>query len=105
LEVWERRRRNMLTLEASVASGGVKGALAQRANAIYNRLSGPQQEIARRVLLRLTQPGEGTEDTRRRASMTELLVSSDEASALEAVLGSLTDSRLLSAGRDDATGA
>lgn len=35
LEVWRRRRGRMLTLEAYVASGGVAGALAQRADAIY----------------------------------------------------------------------
>ena len=105
LEVWERRRLHMLTLEAYVASGGVTGALAQRANTIYRSLSTTQQEIARRVLLRLTQPGEGTEDTRRRASTLELLVRSGEAADLEAVIASLTDSRLLSAGRDETTGA
>jgi hypothetical protein len=45
----------------------VHGALSQRAEQIYNALSAEQQQIARRMLLRLTQPGEGTEDTRRRA--------------------------------------
>ena len=88
----------MLTLEAYVASGRVEGALAQRANAIYRSLRRTQQEVARRVLLRLTQPGEGTEDTRRRASMRELLVRAEDEADLEAVVGALTDSRLLSAG-------
>ena len=67
LEVWQRRRGRTLTLEAYAASGGVEGALARRANAIYGAMSPERQAVARRVLLRLTQPGEGTEDTRRRA--------------------------------------
>ncbi len=67
LEVWQRRRGRTLTLEAYAASGGVEGALARRANAIYGGMSPERQAVARRVLLRLTQPGEGTEDTRRRA--------------------------------------
>jgi WD40 repeat protein len=95
----------MMTLEAYVSSGRVEGALAQRANAIYGGLTEAQQEVARRVLLRLTQPGEGTEDTRRRASMRELLVRAEDEDDLEAVVGALADSRLLSVGRDEATGA
>ena len=55
----------MLTLEAYRETGGVQGALAKRADAIFSALTPEQQEIARRALLRLTQPGEGTEDTRR----------------------------------------
>ena len=69
LELWHRRRGRTLTLEAYAASGGVEGALAKRANAVYAGLDADGRRIARRVLLRLTQPGEGTEDTRRRASV------------------------------------
>ena len=65
----------MLTLEAYGASGGVEGSLARRANAVYDGLTPERQAIARRVLLRLTQPGEGTEDTRRRATLRELATS------------------------------
>src|SRR5262249_55542146 len=35
LELWHRRRGRVLTLEAYAASGGVEGALAKRANAVY----------------------------------------------------------------------
>ena len=66
LEVWRRRRDHTLTLEGYAASGGVEGALARRANEVYGAMPAERQAIARRVLLRLTQPGEGTEDTRRR---------------------------------------
>ncbi|MGH3756099.1 MAG: hypothetical protein ACRDRP_26150, partial [Pseudonocardiaceae bacterium] len=93
LEVWQRRRGRTLTLAAYAASGGVQGALAQRANAIYQGFVPDHQGIARRMLLRLIQPGEGTEDTRRRAAMSELLVGSDQETDLEAVAKALADAR------------
>ena len=105
LEVWRHRRGRMLTLEAYVASGGVEGALAQRADSIYQGLAPAQQAIARRVLLRLIQPGEGTEDTRCRATMAELLTRPEDEADLEAVVKDLADARLLTTGCDEPTGA
>jgi hypothetical protein len=99
LELWERRRGRMLTLEAYRESGGVDGAVAKRAEAIYNALDPEQQEIARRILLRLTQPGEGTEDTRRRAAMGELVSRPEESESVERVVRALVKARLLTVGR------
>jgi hypothetical protein len=93
----------MLTLEGYRDAGGVQDALANRAEAIYTALSTDQQQIARRVLLRLTQPGEGTEDTRRRAARSEL-VRAGSPDNLEHVLGALIDARLLTTGRDETGG-
>ncbi len=104
-EVWQRRHGRMLTLEAYVAAGEVEGALAQRANAIYKSLTSAQQQIARRVLLRLIQPGEGTEDTRRRARMDELSTRAEEKADVEAVVTALADGRLLATGQDEVTKA
>jgi WD40 repeat protein len=104
LELWQRRRGRMLTLEAYAASGGVEGALARRANAVYGGMSPERQAVARRVLLRLTVPGEGTEDTRRRADVRELVTRSGEEPEVEAVVSALAEARLLTTGRDDATG-
>ncbi|MGH8933221.1 MAG: TIR domain-containing protein [Egibacteraceae bacterium] len=104
LEVWQRRQGQTLTFEAYSASSGVEGALAQRANAIYQALTPSQQAIARRVLLRLIQPGEGTEDTRRRAEMAELLTRPEEQADVEAMVKALTDGRLLTTARDEVTG-
>jgi WD40 repeat protein len=103
-ELWQRRRGSMLTLEAYGASGGVEGSLARRANAIFQGLSPERQIIARRVLLRLTQPGEGTEDTRRRAELRELATSPEERPEVEAVVGALAEARLVTAGRHEVTG-
>jgi len=104
LELWRRRRGSTLTLEAYAASGGVEGALATRANEVLAGLSDDQPEIARRVLLRLIQPGEGTEDTRRRAPIHELARSDDERPDVEAVVAALASERLLTTDRDPGTG-
>jgi hypothetical protein len=73
LELWGRREGRRLTRAAYDAIGRVEGALQQRAEAVYGSLAGPEQEICRRIFLRLTQPGEGTEDTKRRVAFRELL--------------------------------
>jgi CHASE3 domain sensor protein len=100
LELWERRRGTMLTLEGYLEAGGVHGALAQRADQVYDELSAEQRQVARRALLRLTQPGEGTEDTRRRAPRNELVRAGGDDN-FEQVLGRLVDARLLTTGRDE----
>ncbi|HTI34615.1 MAG TPA: serine/threonine-protein kinase, partial [Miltoncostaea sp.] len=104
LELWTRRRDRTLTLEAYAASGGVEGALARRANEAYGAMTPERQAIARRVLLRLTQPGEGTEDTRRRAQRRELVTDPSEEGEVNAVVDTLAAARLVTTGTDDATG-
>ena len=66
METWLRRRGTLLTLEGFRAAGGVIGAMTQRADALYRQLDPDEQEVARRLLLRLVNPGDGTPDTRRR---------------------------------------
>jgi len=106
LELWERREGRMLTLQAYHESGGVAQAIARRAEAIFTQLSTGEQAIFRRIMLRLTQPGEGTEDTRRRARKRELVpaTESDRAKSVENVLQKLITGRLITASRDVATG-
>ncbi len=103
LELWERRRGHMLTLEAYRESGGVQGAIAKRADTIFSQFSDDEQRIARRALLRLTQPGEGTEDTRRRASLSELTTGAAQAGSVDAVVHALVAARLLTTSEDEAT--
>src|SRR5262249_4329356 len=54
-----------------------------------------EQELAREVLLRLTEPGETTEDTRRRATMDELVASASERDLTRRVVLALADGRLI----------
>ncbi|MCM2394130.1 helix-turn-helix domain-containing protein [Streptomyces albipurpureus] len=72
LETWRRRRGNTLTLAAYRAIGGVQGAIADTAEHTYHQLTPAQRTEARRVLLRLVTPGDGTPDTRRPVDRQEL---------------------------------
>lgn len=99
LELWRRRRGRTLTLEAYAAGGGVEGALARSANAVLAGVPEDRREVARRVLTRLVQPGEGTEDTRRRVGMDELEAAGDPAAVRE-VVDAFAAARLLTLGSD-----
>jgi WD40 repeat protein len=100
-ELWRRRSGGMLTLAGYRESGGVQGAIAKRAEEVFESLDEGQQELARRTFLRLTQPGEGTEDTRRRAPLTEL---EGGATDVSPVLDRLAGARLVVTSRDETGG-
>jgi len=95
LELWKRRRDHTLTLDGYRESGGVKGAIAKTAEEIFKTFNPDEQAIVRRIMLRLTQLGEGTEDTRRRATIEEVMTTSSEANAVENVVKRMADARLL----------
>ncbi len=105
LELWERRRGAFLTLQAYEECGGVGGAVARRANEVYDGFTPPQRAVARRILLRLTQPGEGAEDTRRRAEVAELATSPAEEPAVDGILEAMSAARLVTVATDPATDA
>ena len=97
LELWRQRQGNRLTIAAYRDIGGVQGALEHRADAVLEgfRSRPGELEICRRIFLRLTEPGEGTEDTKRRAAFDELIASEAERSAVEEVVRKLADARLI----------
>lgn len=71
-QLWSRRQGALITYTAYTAIGGVEGSLARHADLCFGALSPTEQREARRVLLQLVRPGEGTEDTRRLATRQEL---------------------------------
>ncbi|MFG6200582.1 hypothetical protein [Nonomuraea sp. JJY05] len=71
-EVWRRRTGKMLTLDDYESVGRIQGAISHSAEELYSGLTPTQAVIARRVLLRLIQPGEQAQDTRRPAARAEL---------------------------------
>jgi WD40 repeat protein/DNA-binding SARP family transcriptional activator/ABC-type branched-subunit amino acid transport system substrate-binding protein len=96
LETWQRRRGRRLTLAGYRAAGGVQGSIAQTAESVFSaRLTPEQQAIARRVFLRVTELGEGTQDTRRRAAIGELIGRHDGDGEVRQVLHALADARLI----------
>jgi len=95
LELWNKREGRRLTVKAYQQIGKLEGALQRRADATLEAFTKDEQELCRRTFLRLTQPGEGTEDTKRRAAMQELLSLSGKSSAEEAIIQKLADASLL----------
>ncbi len=113
-EVWKKREVRKLTLQAYNALGGdkqktgIEGAIELRANEIYNKLPPDQQEVCRQLFLRLVQPGEGTEDTKRRVPFRELHQDDpDRAASFRQVIQALSDAenRLITTAGDKADGA
>ncbi|HSF80558.1 MAG TPA: BTAD domain-containing putative transcriptional regulator [Anaerolineales bacterium] len=102
LETWERRKGRLLTLQGYAETGGVRGAIARTADAVFTRLSPEQQGITRWIFLRLTEPGEGTPDSRRRATLGELVSAAGEAGPVAEVLKILADARLITLSTDAA---
>lgn len=107
-ELFEQREGNQITQKAYRAIGGVKGALARRADEIYNSLDAPHQEAMRQLFLRLITLGEGTEDTRRRALLTEITgmagyETSDASAVMQSVVDVLGQARLITFDRDPIT--
>ncbi|MFF9087409.1 hypothetical protein ACF1BE_13490 [Streptomyces sp. NPDC014991] len=93
LETWRRRKGRALTEAAYEAAGGLHGALARSAEDAYNSLAPGHAELARRILLRLITPGDGTPDTGRPTVRAELHLGDADDTA--AVLEHLTRARLL----------
>ncbi len=103
LATWERRRGRTFTVYGYHASGGVRGAIAETAESVFtDQLNQAQQELAHDIFLRLTELGEGTEDTRRRATLNELAHQSEEALQLRTVLDTLAEARLITLNEDTA---
>lgn len=103
-ELYERREGRRLTLGAYAASGGVRGALARRAEELYASLVPAEQAEARQLFLRLVAPGEGAEDTRRRVPVAEVRSATRSEAALQAVLDHYGRYRMLTFDREPRTG-
>jgi hypothetical protein len=71
-ELWVKRRGGTLLNETYDAIGGLRGAVATKADDLFRGLSSAEQKILQRVFLRIVRPSESGLDTRRRAAFTEL---------------------------------
>ena len=105
LVTWQRRRGQTMTLSGYTASGGVRGAIAETAEAVFYDLLEPEQrEVARQIFLRLTELGgeTSTADTRRRVSIDELVSKPEKRRMVHEVLLTLADARLITTDQDTA---
>jgi WD40 repeat protein/serine/threonine protein kinase/DNA-binding SARP family transcriptional activator len=108
-ELFDKRQDGLMTLAAYESLGGISGALAQRAEAIYAGFDETKQETARQMFLRLVNLGEGVEDTRRRVLRSELegigeqSIVNSELPVVTEMIDSFGQARLLTFDRDPAT--
>ncbi|MEV4316750.1 helix-turn-helix domain-containing protein [Actinocrispum sp. NPDC049592] len=78
--------------------GGIDGAVAASASAVYDQLSGNERELARRMFLSLVNVAPGAADTRRRVGRAELVIDCGE--AVDDLLDRFVAQRLITADMD-----
>jgi WD40 repeat protein/serine/threonine protein kinase len=99
-ELYERRDGRWLTVTAYDEIGGALGALTRRATDIYEGLDESRQALLRQMFLRLVTLGEGSEDTRRRVLISELLSLDFDTDKIQSVIDEFGKYRLLTFDRD-----
>ena len=97
LQLWERRKGALFTHAAYTEIGGLEGAIERQAEKVYDELDSEEKRVCQRMLLRLIQPGQGTEATKRRAPLRELESEELDRQRLDRVTATLTapETRLL----------
>jgi WD40 repeat protein/class 3 adenylate cyclase len=99
---WEQRDGRTLTVEGYRASGGVASAVAQTADSVVEAVPPDSQALMRNLFLRLTELGEGIEDSRRRVAVEELIPDGVSREEVQALLGRLAEARLVTLGEGTA---
>lgn len=104
--LWEKRIQRFLPLSTysqlgTASQSGLAIALANKADATLAVLTPDQQNIARRIFLRLVQFGEGRPDTRRQQTVTALQNAEEDETIFKYVLSHLADNRLLTLTKDE----
>ncbi|MEO0768761.1 MAG: caspase family protein [Cyanobacteria bacterium J06649_4] len=95
-QIWEKRKPGQLSLQVYQDDvGGLSGALERKAQAVYDALAPASQDCARWIFLNLTQLGDGTADTRRRVSKSDLAVTKYPPALIEKTLQALTAAKLI----------
>ncbi|MEU4233210.1 helix-turn-helix domain-containing protein [Nonomuraea sp. NPDC026600] len=102
LATWEQSPHPTMTVADYAATGGIRGAIAKTAEAVYADLTDAERGLARRLFLRLVHVGDDTPDTHRRVRLEELTGSPQEALYAETrqLLGRYVDQRLITADAD-----
>src|SRR5580658_2008905 len=99
LATWEHSRGGELTVADYLASGGIRDALTRTAEAAYDGLISPEQQLARRLFLRLVHVADDAPPTRATVKLSELRAWGNEA---EQVLDRFVGERLITVDADTA---
>ncbi|MDF9811656.1 helix-turn-helix domain-containing protein [Streptomyces sp. SPB162] len=100
LVTWQQRSGRTLTVAGYETTGGIHGAVARSAEEVFAGLRPAEQDLARRILVRLVHVGDGDVESRRRADREPLLAQLPDRRAAEAVLDAFVRARLLTVDRD-----
>ncbi|NEA57206.1 helix-turn-helix domain-containing protein [Streptomyces sp. SID13666] len=100
LVTWQQRSGRTLTVHGYEMTGGIHGAIARSAEEVFGRLQPAEQDLARRILVRLVHVGDGDVESRRRADRDPLLAQLPDRRAAEATLDAFVRARLLTVDRD-----
>jgi WD40 repeat protein len=90
-----------LTLADYLARGGLHKALQRHADAQFSLLQPAEQALAEQIFAGLVEPGQGAQDTRRTARLSELTPAGADPQALRSLVNRLADARLITTTEDD----
>ncbi|HSR31958.1 MAG TPA: hypothetical protein VLY63_15450, partial [Anaerolineae bacterium] len=108
-ELWQRRHGIWLKASEYRAIGKAQGAIAKSAGDLYDNLSPEEQNRVRDIFVRLTRldddvaPGTDWRDTRRRATMEELVPADRDPRETESLVNRLATAQLVVVSTDPAT--
>lgn len=102
-ELFERRKDDVLTLESYHEIGGIAGALARRAETVYEELDEAAKGAARQLFLQIVAAGDGMEEVRRRVTLRALLDSAHDEKLMQQVIDVFGRYRLLAFDREPET--
>lgn len=103
-ELFDERTGAVLDLATYERVGGVRTAVARRAESLFTRLDGPEQEAVRQLFLRIATIS-GSVVGRRRVPASELTTLEVDIVALQTAIDLFARYRLLALDRDPSTGA
>ena len=110
LELWKRRHGRWLRAEEYRAVGGVKKAIAETADRLYNALPPDEQDQVRDIFLRLTRLDDNVDqggeyrNTRRRMSLSDLVPAGSEPEKTKDIVNRLANDALVVTSRNELTG-
>ena len=99
---WEHRDGRTMTVAGYRETGGVASAVAQTADAVVASVPAHDHGLLRNVFVRLTELGDGIEDTRRRVRVEELVPEGGSREGVDGLLDRLAEARLLTLAEDTA---
>lgn len=104
-ELFEKRSGDVIPLEDYLATGGISGTLASRADEIYQELDPSEQGLARQILLSLVAINDGAEPTRRRIQQHELVSLHKDRESVRRILDIFNRNRIMTFDREPVTRA